>query len=282
MGFFASFYHSLFDVAWLAAVRREFKRGLKFFFLFDLLVSALLAGMVVLILLITVNASKKDFIANLPDFRAEITSGTLRVDGIIQPFTQQIPQGPFLFVLDTISSSSPSVQSLVRDPKGDIIVINRQRIEVFSESRNERQNYEFADLENGTLTKADVAAALTWATGPYGVISGFILLLVTLFITIAVGHFGSLVVVSSVALIVATLLKRPWRYAELFTVGLFTPVFPLLIFVVATVIGFGVPYLYSLTLLAFLLAVIITAKRLPPENVTALPVEKPVAPPSEQ
>lgn len=264
MGFFTSFYHSLFDVTWLAAVRTERKRAWKFFFTFSALMSLVFAVIGTAIAVPALRSFEKEALAVVPDFKAEIASGTLKVTGIIQPFIQRDPEGPFLFVLDTISSSTPTIESLVKKPEGEIVVINRTGIEMFSEKQGERKTYPFSEFGTVSIARSDLQKFADKVTSFAGTTVIALVLLVIFFLGLVVGHLVSLVMVGSIAFIIASFLKRPWRYGELFTVGLFAPALPLLITCVITILGFNIPYLYSLSLLAYLLAVIVTVKPVAP------------------
>lgn len=270
MGFFASLYHSLFDVTWLAAVRTERKRGWKFFFAFSGLASVLIALVLTALLVPAIRSFERNSLVGLPDFNAEITSGTLRVTGITQPFIQRLPDGPFLFVLDTVSSSTPTIESLVANPTGEIVVINSKQIQVYSEQREERKNYDFSTLSEGTLGKKDLISLVDWLISPLGMIVIAGGMAISVFIVFSIGHLASLLLVSAVACAIARIAKRPWRYGELFTVGLFTPAVPLVISCIVLLLGIEISFLYSLSLLAFLLAIIFTIKIVPP-------TEQPVA-----
>jgi hypothetical protein len=264
MGFFTSLYHSLFDVTWLASVRAERKRAWKFFFGFSLIMSLIFGGISIPIIVPALRAIKKEVVTNLPDFKADIASGTLKVTGIMQPFVQRDPEGPFLFVLDTVSSSTPTIDSLVKKPEGQIIVVNRAGVEIFSEQQNERTVYSFSEFGTISVDRSLViqfADRLTSFTG-----SALITLVLTciVFTTLVLGHIVSLILVGGIAFIISSFLNRPWRYGELFTVGLFAPALPFLITCVITILGFNIPYLYSLSLLAYLLAVIVTVKPVTP------------------
>lgn len=270
MGFLNSLYHSLFDVTWLAAVRSERKRAWKFFFTFSACASILISVVLTGFLVPMLRSLEQNSLAGLPDFKVDVTSGTLRVSGIVQPFTQRLPDGPFLFVLDTVSSSTPTIESLVKNPTGEIVVINRERIEVYSEDRNERKNYDVASLGDGSISKKDLIALVRWFFSPQGIALIALSIFVIIFIAIAVGHLTSLVLTGAVTYIIARSLKRPWRYGEIFTVGLFAPAVPLVITTLLTLLGFAIPYLYSLSLLAFLLSVVITIKLVPPTSQPAV------------
>ncbi len=264
MGFFTSFYHSLFDVTWLAAVRTERKRAWKFFFAFSALMSLIFAVVATTIVVPGLRSIEKEVLATVPDFKAEIASGTLKVTGIIQPFIQRDPEGPFLFVLDTISSTTPTIDSLVKKPEGEIVVINRTGIEMFSEKKGERKTYPFSEFGTVSVGRSDLQKFAERVTSFTGAIVIALVLMVIIFIGLVVGHLVSLVLVDGIAFIIASFLKRPWRYGELFTVGLFAPALPLLVTCVITILGFNIPYLYSLSLLAYLLAVIVTVKPVTP------------------
>jgi hypothetical protein len=264
MGFFANFYHSLFDVTWLAAVRSEHGRAWKFFFGFSAITSLIFTGVSTAIILPTLRSVEKEVVATLPDFKAEIASGTLKVTGIIQPFIQRDPEGPFLFVLDTVSSSTPTIDSLVKKPEGEIVVINRSGVEMFSESQSERKTYSFSTFKPGSVSRDDVKKFADRVTSVAGSVLIASALFFIFFFGLIIGHVLSLLLVDGIAFIIASFLERPWRYGELFTVGLFAPALPLLVTCVITILGFNIPYLYSLSLLAYLLAVVVTVKPVTP------------------
>ncbi len=233
MKFLESVYHSLFDIEWLRA-KRDTGRWAAVGFLF---VVTSVIGLLRVVPLLGFIAPKAVAVGeqklkdDVPDFSLIMENGQLRTEKLPQPyvFTQTSGDETFTLVIDTISTSSPSVESLIKNKDTDIaFVLGHDQFSYFDPELKEVKSESYTDVPNGTLTKDQLVTWVekfrtTYLVPIFVVLGGLFVLM------FFVGRLISVALWSLVFLVLVKIKKWNWTYRELNTVGKYASTLPLLV-----------------------------------------------------
>jgi hypothetical protein len=209
----------------------------------------------------------------IPDsFVAEVKNGTLHIQGIEQPFYYNATaddsfkelsatsslKNAFLMVIDTVNpTSSLSLNSLLDKNSASGVLVTQSQVEIYDAKTNRTQIQYIKDIPDGALTKNDIKQFADKLTNPLIAVI-LIFIFIAFYIGTIISKLVSILIVSVIALIVSSISGKTWKFGELFTVGLFAITLPSVLNSIATLVGVHIPYLFTLILLAFMLALVLT------------------------
>lgn len=259
MKFFSSLYHSLFDVEWLRARRVVAGKAWGYFFVLLSLASFIGIGIMAVYVPRGIKEVKKFIQEQVPaNFEATISSGTLSITGVPQPYVfKDDKESQFVVVVDTVATNTLSLKDYLQDSTQSGVLVDRAKIELFDAQSLRGQTQYWRDIPDTAFDRQTILSAVD-KVGP-GLIALFLVLfVVVLFIVLVVGALFNILLVSVIVLIIASIAHREWKFGELFTVGLYAITLPFLISLVLQLLGVSIPYVQFLALLAFMLAVVFT------------------------
>lgn len=258
MKFFSSLYHSLYDVEWLRS--RKNKAGWGQFFA----VMGITTLVVVIFLAIQVPRGIDEIknIANkeIPDnFRATLTQGVLNVEGFKQPYTFSEPN-QFIFVLNTISTSTLSLQNFLTTAGESGVLIDQNKVEFYNAQNGQSQLQYWKNVPDFSIDKSFILNLPEKIT-PAMIAIVLIILGAVIFIGFTIASLITILLVTVVCLIVVSIAKKSWNFGELFAVALYAILPTLIISGVFSLLQINIPYIKFLALLAFMLAIIFTKSK---------------------
>jgi hypothetical protein len=266
MKFFYAAYHSIFDIDWL----RQKKLALSWSYFFIL--SAFFTGIIVLIFVVQIPSiigrAKQVVSENIPpNFKVTLNQGLLSVEGIDQPFVyKDLDVGNFLLVVDTVSTSTLSLQPFLTDQYSSGVLVDRQKIEIFDAEHARDQIQLWKSFPEFVITKSSLT---NWVSHihPSYIFIFVVVFAVVIYIAIVINTLIGLLIASLLSFVVSLLVKGGWKFKELFAVGLYAVTLPLLISLVFQLVSLNFPYIQFLSLLAFMVAIVLTksAKQVSPD-----------------
>lgn len=233
MQFLKNFYRSLFDIDWLREQRHARTRSaLGFLFVTVMLVTVLQVGPIVgFILPKGLDLLNKKIAADVPDFSLTMKNNELTAEKIPQPFTYKFTgeEGTFTLLIDTVSTSTPTVASLVANNDTDMaVVLTKNTISYLDQETKESKTEKFTEFPDGTITKSDVTTSLDAFQNKW-LIPVAIGLLVVSVIAMYAGRMFMLVLWTSLAFFVVKSKKLEWTWSEIYRVGAYASTLPLLL-----------------------------------------------------
>jgi hypothetical protein len=250
MRFLIAFRNSLSDISWLKANRVSTVGAWRYFSSFIFLLTVVVALPIGLAAMPVVQEVRQVAEKGLPTFSATMASGTLSIAGLEQPFV--VERNGMTVYVDTVATNTISRLNT------NSITVSRLGVTVYNATTDREETRLWDIVPNGTATSEMVASNLLQLTSPTALVLwafGFVLLL---FITFFVIKVWLLIVVTSLVYLVGQLVRRPWYFKELFTMGLFAITLPTLLVMGLSMVGIVVPYGNTLALFAFMTAVVVT------------------------
>lgn len=258
MRFLMSVYRSLANLAWLKEQKLATRAAWKYFFVLMAAVTVLTAFPFVVGFPGAARELRDKVATSLPDFQATLKQGALTVEGLSQPFIYQDKDSNFVFVVDTISTSSVALANYLSRSTSSGVLLGKDGIEMVDGNRGESKSQSWKSVPDFTITKAELASKIASLSGTGSLVLLVFGAVVIFFISSVLGHLWTILLVSLIVGLVSSLMKRGWKFAELFTVGLFATTLPSLIAIVFSFLGTGLGYVHFLALVAFMLAIVIT------------------------
>lgn len=254
-----SFYHSLFDIAWLREQRGHLGRAVGYSIIFLVLIYTLRLIPISFFLVPKVlETAETEFIKNTPDFTATWKDAKLSVAGLPQPYTveKSFDGQTIRFVVDTVSTSSPSIESLIKDKDRDgVLLITRDNFSFYNPEDKKINTESFVGMTDETVTKAGATSAITKFRSYGSWISMGLLTIGIIFLL--VGKLIGLLVLGLLVYLVVRIRQFGWTYKEIFTTGLYATTLPTLI--ATTALWFGLPVAPFGTIAFFLLMYLVVS-----------------------
>lgn len=268
MWFFKSFYRSLFDIAWLREQRVSgIGKALGFFTVVIFLVSLFRFGPVAFFLAPRGLDKAVAAVQQIPDFKATVNDGKLSVENLPQPFSYSFKgeDQNLLVYVDTVSTSTPSVESLLAGKNnGGVILITHDEARFYDAESKHTELETYADFPNNTtLTKTEVVNFVSKIQGARSWIG--IALQVLAFIAQWVFELLAVLWWSFILWALSRVRKTDWRYAEVVRVGLFALTLPLLLSTVFMLMATPVSMVKTLAWVVIMYLVIWVPKPTVPE-----------------
>ena len=258
MSFLLNFYRSLGSLAWLKQQKQAARAAWKYFFLLMALLALASAAPFVVSLPSATRELKDKVMSNVPDFRATLKQGALTVTGFPQPYVYRDRESGFVFVVDTVSTTSIALASYLKGDADSGIRVDKEGIEMTDGASGQTKAQTWKNFPDYSITKAELVQKITVYSTPgmLALLMGG--LLVIAFLGFTLGKLWSILFVSFITYFVSAIVHRGWKWSELFVVGLFASTLPSLIAIVFMLFRVPVGFVHFLALLAFMLAVVLT------------------------
>lgn len=273
MSFLISLYRSLGDLAWLKQQKHAARAAWKYFFLFSALLTLISAVPLVVSFPSAARELKDKVMSNVPDFQATLKQGTLSVTGFPQPYIYRDKESSFVFVVDTVSTSSIALANYLKEDADSGMRIGKDEVEMKDGLRGDTKTQSWKNFPDYSITKVGLIQKIAAYSTPGMIVLEIVAMLVIAFISLALGKLWSILFVSLIAFMVSAIARRGWKWSELFVVGLFATTLPSLIALVCVFLGVQIGFVHFLALLAFMLAVVLTREERTIEDVGTPPKE---------
>ncbi len=256
MRFLESLYKSVYDLTWLKLQRNNPKKAWGYFALLAVMVSVLWLVPDIFKVPGTVKELRENVVKEVPEFQATLKGGVLSVANLPQPYV--LKDSGYVLVVDTVSTDTPALASYLSGENASGVLISRKAIETYDDSRGQSRSQDFAQIPDGSFNRSDLVSVAQKILSPGSTVLLIIIMVLVSYVIVFVGKLISIVIIAFLVKIIARIMGRHWMFGELFTVGLFAVTLPSFINLIAAWSGAYIPYLHSLALFAFLLAMVIT------------------------
>lgn len=245
MKFFKDAYQSLYDLDWLRSKRESgFWSGFGFLLAVVFLVTVVRIGPILTFVIPDlIDSANRSFTTDVPDFTVTMQAGELSTEKLPQPFIleRQIDGSNFVFMIDTVSTSTPQAGDLVKSKTDDMaIVLGKTGFNYYDPTSGQTEAENYADIPNGSLTKEYVSQWISDFRAKYLpmalVAVGFVAIIATFLLRLVV-----LAVWSAVFLILVKIRKINWTYVQLYKVGMYASTLPFLVSAVVFWLGWSLP-----------------------------------------
>lgn len=260
MFFLKAFYRSLFDTMWLREQRLFVGRAWSYAILMIAIVGALQILPVVMRLPEIFKGLQTAVVA-MPDFTAHIENDQLRVEGLPQPYRAAFGSGAgtIELVVDTVSSTTPSIATIVTS-SANVVLITARDLTFYDQESGSTQVQSFAGMSGGAEDKATFSKADVVKLGDRLVQIGPSVLgaLIVFFFAVAlvVGKILYLLVIAAIVYWATRARRNGWTFGQVFTVGLFALTLPTLIATIEFWLSWPMPFLYTFVLVLILVLTI--------------------------
>lgn len=255
--FFEILYRSIYDLTWLKLQKRSAKRAWGYFAVFVLLVTVLWAVPASVRLPGEASKIKEQVIKNIPEFQASFKGGKLQVEGLQQPYV--VKDNNFVFVVDTVSTNTPELSSYLSDEFDSGVLVTRDAIETYDNGGGgQTRTQNLKNIPDTQFNQETIIGLANKFLSPWFIALLILFMIIGVYIGSFVAKLVSILVVTVIVKIVSAIGKRGWTFGELFTTALFAVTLPSFIRLVFNWLGIYFPFIHSLALLAFLLAVVFT------------------------
>lgn len=227
MSFFTALYNSLYNFKWLRNQRSNTSWAWGYFFLLIILVSGLSTITLGFKYFDTAPVIKKAVYNELPEFQAEVKNGQLQVSGLVQPYIKNYEK--IAIVVDTVSTSTIDIKSFVKADGRSVLLITKDAFTAYdaqNKSTKTQTMKEIGDYKTDRteiLKKADIffSNKMVWIVT--------VISFVVLIIFLSASNLLNILFFSFLFYTITKQQKLNWKFKEVFTVGLFTVTFPLIL-----------------------------------------------------
>lgn len=193
----------------------------------------------------------------LPDnFTAEVKQGTLLISGSVQPLIIRPSEYNAVIVLDTISTSTPSLSTYIHEEDRGGVLVSRDTIEIYNGLQT--QAWYVRDFKDGRVTKNDLLHIIIKLRSSVVLPLFLIGLVVAIIVGVIVWKLWVLIWVVLSAWIISQIFHRKWRFGELFIMALYAITLPSVVSIILTLSGILVPWLHFIIFWAFMVAIVLT------------------------
>lgn len=262
MFYLKAFFNSLYNLSWLRAQKNNGKQGANYIVLFIIVLSVVYAGYFTQVIPSSLRTVIDEAFNQVPDFRAEFKEGKLHVDDtVVQPyiFEYENPENQFTIVLDTVSTSSLSLEDVQDEEDTYTILITSDQVMMHEQGTGKTTIQSFVDVEDMRFTKQDLRSVVdsflnnTWFI--------FVLLLIFWFVIFAFGRVVYLLFLSLLVFAIAKFFKSgEWKFSQVYTIGLFALTLPSIIVALLALANMRTSYLFSVLTLAIISGVVFVGK----------------------
>lgn len=256
MQFLFALYYSLWDLPWLKNARLAPQKAWGYFLVLMTVFTALFFIPVAFSLPQSVRDFQTVVAKDLPSFQAVWTNGSLVVSGVQQPYVSK-GEG-YVLVVDTVSTTTIDLQKYLETKQQKVLLITKNKMAALDGATGEQQSQDWDTDFSWSVNKEQVVAWLAAHTSFGNLIVISLILLVIIFVSVVLSKLWLLAVVTSIVLLLSMLMRRGWRWGELFVIGLYGMTLPCLISYLIGLTGLRLSGLYFSALLAFMVAVAFT------------------------
>ncbi|GEM_PF-4550619 len=227
MSFFTSLYNSLYNFKWLRDQKNNSSWAWGYFFLLIILVSGLSTISLGFKYFEVAPTIKKTAYNELPEFQAEVKNGQLQVSGLVQPYIKIFEN--LVIVVDTVSTGTVNIKNFAKQEGQSVLLATKDAVEVYSASDKSVKSQAIKDFDGFKNDRAGVLKNIDtiFSTKMIWIVTAITFILLWLFL--AGSNLLSILFFSFLFYTIAKRLKLDWRFKEVFTVGLFTITFPLIL-----------------------------------------------------
>lgn len=252
--FFTAFYKSLYDSAWLKAVRVFPGKAWSYFCLLVFVFSLIAVVPTGLAFRSFSQEFGQNFSASAPSFQANLKSGKLTIEKLKQPFVYHLSD--FTLVIDTKSTSSVEIEKFVTSTAGSTLLITSDRAEFHDAKTGESRAQTWSGMPDYSFSKGDVEAGLHQLATPWYLALSMLVIFTGLYLGFFVVKLYNILLVTLMVSVFARLSGRMMKFWELFTIGLYAITLPSIIGIALALTGLEFSYVQFLALLAFMLAMV--------------------------
>lgn len=227
MRFFTSLYNSLYNFKWLRDQRSNTAWAWSYFFLLIFFVAGLNTITIGFAYLDKIPSIKKQIVNEVPEFQAVSKDGQLQVSGLIQPYIKNY-QGIDL-VVNTIPTATVYAKDFVTGTDKAVILIAKDRIEVYNTETKEVKTETIKDLGDFTADRAKVLENADKLASNKTIAILIALTFVALFVFLTVVNLLNVLFFSTVVYFITKRKSDQWKFKEVFQVGLFAISFPMIL-----------------------------------------------------
>jgi len=264
----------LYDISWIQNRKTNIKDAFKFFFLFLIVYTFIMGIFLYVSINPIISQVEHTILTQTPNFKATMQNGILTINELKQPYVIRNSQSHSPMILfDTKHNPEITDSSTIAlfKQKGGVI-IQKTGITVYQSSPNKIETHLWKNtkIPNGSLTKIQLFSVIKKIMG------WFVLLLIPiLYIGLCIMIIIPLLIVTLLVNIVTSLTKKQLTYKELLSIGLYAVVLPVLVnFIIADLLHTNIPFLFSLLLFIWMLAIIFHKNETPkPDKLRKVTVE---------
>lgn len=256
MRFITAFTNSLWNLPWLKKAGHAPKKAWSYFFVLMTVFTVIFFIPTIIALPSAVQTLRETTAAQVPSFQATWTSGSLAVSGLSQPYVSKTAN--YVMVIDTISTTTVNLQSYLETKQQKVLLATKDALFILDGTTGEQQSQAWQKDFSWTVTNEQVRAWVTSHTTAGYMVFFSLILAVFIFVSLVISKLWLLAVITSLVVLVSLLMRRGWRWSELFVIGLYGMTLPSLISYLIGLIGLQLSGLYFMALLAFMLAVAFT------------------------
>lgn len=249
-----AFLKSLYDIEWLRGQKKNGKQSATYVVLLILVLSVVFSVFVIFQLGHLGDQFKSEILAEVPEFELQVEDAILSVEGIEQPYIFDIEDdsdNPFVLYVDTVTTSSLTVDNLGLEEETNIMLVTRDKMTIYDMETGSTQINDYREIPNRVLNKAEIQSWFESILSKKVTI--FFFVLIATFVVLGIGKMVYLLILTLIAHIVQQIAKKGYTFGELFTIGLFAITAPSIVVMILRFLGYGVPYLYTILVLGYLL-----------------------------
>ncbi|PLX26198.1 hypothetical protein C0581_05340, partial [Candidatus Parcubacteria bacterium] len=247
MYYLKAFINSFYNIEWLRKQKTEGKKSANYIILFVLLFSVIYAGYFANRIPEELVQVRDEVFEQVPDFTVDLVDGKLQVSDLEQPFVfeNSIEGESFNLIVDTVNTTTLSVDEVMGDKSVSTVFINQTQIVLHDASVGKTTIQQLSDFPNISTSKQEI---LNWSDDFLSKkTTFFVFLLIAWFIIFTLTKVVYPLLLSLVVFIIAHFAKHEeWKFAEIYTVSLYVITAPTVLVALASLAGFYPPFLYTI------------------------------------
>jgi hypothetical protein len=232
MSFFTALYNSLYNFKWLRNQRSNTSWAWGYFFLLIILVSGLSTITLGFKYFDTAPVIKKAVYNEMPEFQAEIKNGQLQVSGLVQPYIKNYEK--IAIVIDTMSTSTVDIKSYIKADDQSVLLITKDAFTAYDAQNKSTKTQIMKDIGDYKTDRAEILKKADVFFSTKMIWIATVISFVVLFLFATASNLLNVLFFSFLFYTIAKQQKLTWKFKEVFTVGLFTVTFPLILSQMAT------------------------------------------------
>jgi hypothetical protein len=257
---FTALYKSTHDFKWIAAQRYKMVRAFVYFFVLFFVVVLIRGGLFVQKVPNQIASHWGEVESTLPDFSIEVADGELAISEIEQPY-RHIFEGDdgesLLLYIDTLTTSSVGTEEALGENEDMYaVILTSKKVKFYDHELGRTETEDVGQFPAFSFTKDQIKTEIEkWTEGAVPTLFVVGVFLVTLFM--GLGKLFYLLILSWLVYVVARADKKPWKFGQVYTVGLYALTIPILFqWILQAVLSITIPYVYSILAFAMMFGVI--------------------------
>lgn len=227
MSFFTSLYNSLYNFKWLRDQKNNSSWAWSYFFLLIILVAGLSTISLSFKYFDVAPDIKKTVYNELPEFQAEVKEGQLQVSGLTQPYIKTFEN--LIIVVDTVSTGTMDIKNFAKQENQSVLLATKNTIEVYNADNKSIKSQKVKDFDGFKNDRAGVLKNIDAILNTKMILVATAVTFVVLWLFLVVSNLLNILFFSFLFYFFSKQQKLDWKFKEVFTVGLFTITFPLIL-----------------------------------------------------